>query len=101
MERIERGALVERSPCLRFLRASYEEHAKHTLLEHYLFVDQQNRDMLLALGVGSLFNHSESPNLSYILDSKTDTIRFYTCRAIDAGEELFIFYGEDLWFDPQ
>jgi len=56
--------------------------------------------MALALGLGSLFNHSETPNVSYTLDTFTESIRYTTTKLIDSGDELFIFYGHNLWFDP-
>jgi tRNA-specific adenosine deaminase 3 len=56
--------------------------------------------MALALGLGSLFNHSETPNVSYTTDPFTESIRFTTTKSICAGDELCIFYGHKLWFDP-
>jgi tRNA-specific adenosine deaminase 3 len=47
---------------------------------------------------GSLFNHSDFPNLSYIIDSSTDSIRYTTSRAVEPDEELCIYYGSNLWF---
>lgn len=49
---------------------------------------------------GSIFNHSASPNVSYTRDPSTESIRFSACKSIDAGEELCIYYGHNLWFDP-
>lgn len=56
--------------------------------------------MALALGLGSIFNHSETPNVSYTLDPSSDSIRYTTTKPIDSQEELCIFYGHDLWFEP-
>lgn len=55
--------------------------------------------MALALGIGSVFNHSEQPNVSFELEAKTESIRYTISRRIEAGEELFIFYGHKLWFE--
>lgn len=49
---------------------------------------------------GSLFNHSRSPNVSYRLERETESIRYTTTRAIIPDEELCIFYGHSLWFQP-
>jgi tRNA-specific adenosine deaminase 3 len=51
--------------------------------------------------LGSLFNHSRTPNVSYILDRETESIRYSTTRRIRAGEELCIFYGHELWFQDR
>ncbi|KAG5648305.1 hypothetical protein DXG03_004877 [Asterophora parasitica] len=54
--------------------------------------------MALALGLGSLFNHSEHPNVSYSHDTSTESIRYTTVRDVAPDEELCIFYGHNLWF---
>ena len=57
-----------------------------------------------ALGVGSLFNHTDSPNLSYAADPSRRALVFTATRAIAIGEELTIDYnsdigpGQDSWF---
>ena len=56
--------------------------------------------MALALGLGSLFNHSETPNVSYTLDPSTESIRYTTAKLIKPGDEMCIFYGHNLWFEP-
>ncbi|KAF8964191.1 hypothetical protein BDZ97DRAFT_2075331 [Flammula alnicola] len=56
--------------------------------------------MALAIGLGSLFNHSESPNVSYTLDTKTDSIQYTAVRDVTPGEELCIYYGQNLWISP-
>lgn len=56
--------------------------------------------MALALGLGSLFNHSENPNVSYTLDPATESIRYTTTKNVDLDEEMCIFYGHNLWFEP-
>ena len=49
--------------------------------------------------VGSLFNHNQSPNVSFSLDPSTESIRYTTTRDICSDEELCIFYGHKLWFE--
>jgi tRNA-specific adenosine deaminase 3 len=49
---------------------------------------------------GSLFNHSDRPNVSYSIDTATVSIRYTTARAIEPDEELCIYYGSNLWFEP-
>lgn len=53
----------------------------------------------MGLCIGSVFNHSEQPNVSFELEAKTESIRYTISRRIEAGEELFIFYGHKLWFE--
>jgi SET domain len=51
-----------------------------------------------SLPTGSLFNHSDSPNVSYSIDTITESIRYATARAVEPDEELCIYYGSNLWF---
>ena len=55
--------------------------------------------MLLALGVGSLFNHSRQPTLDYRVDYDSLIIRYFAARAVTSGEELSVYYGDKLWFE--
>lgn len=50
--------------------------------------------------LGSLFNHSDNPNVSFAIDTSTDTIRYTVSRPVKKDEELNIFYGHNLWFQP-
>ncbi|KAF8916980.1 cytidine deaminase-like protein [Mucidula mucida] len=95
--RIPKQTTIEISPVLLFSSDEYENHGKHTILDHYTFKWRDGR-MALALGLGSLFNHSDVPNVSYELDHSTDSIRYITTRVIESGQELCIFYGHPLWF---
>ncbi|PIL35340.1 transcription factor [Ganoderma sinense ZZ0214-1] len=91
--------VIEISPVLLFSAAEYEAHGRHTVLDHYTFV-WRDRRMALALGLGSLFNHSQRPNVSYAADPATESIRYTTSRRILPDEELCTFYGHKLWFNP-
>ena len=46
----------------------------------------------LALGCGSLYNHSDQPNLTFKRDVNHQTITFSALREIEAGEQLTISY---------
>ncbi|KAJ8080714.1 tRNA-specific adenosine deaminase subunit tad3 [Marasmius tenuissimus] len=99
---ITSNTLIEISPVLLFTKDEYERYGKHTVLDHYTFIWKDGTasgKMALALGLGSLFNHSPHPNVSYTLDTSTDSIQYRTCRDVEEGEELCIYYGSQLWFE--
>lgn len=107
--------VVEISPVLLFSKQDYDDHGRHTLLDHYTFNWRDGR-MALALGLGaytphpvsaglivdtgSMFNHAENPNVSFSVDRSRECIVYTSARAIQPDEELCIFYGRQLWFDP-
>ncbi|KZV95800.1 SET domain-containing protein [Exidia glandulosa HHB12029] len=98
---IEPNTVVERSPVLLFSKEEYAAYGKHTLLDHYTFNWPDGR-MALALGLGSLFNHSSRPNTSFSIKPHEDepTIEYTVLRRVEPGEELCIFYAHSLWFTP-
>lgn len=98
------GTLVEVSHVLLFEAGEYQQHGQHTQLDSYTYVwtkSAQGNTMALALGLGSLFNHSSSsPNVSFALDRKAGTIRYTLARNVSAGEELLICYGlGKMWWE--
>lgn len=97
-QEIQQGALVEVAHCIKLSAQEYYNYGRHTTLEHYLFTGKSG-SMLLALGVGSLFNHNRQPNLDYRVDHDKLIIRYFAAKNVPAGEELTIFYGDKLWFE--
>lgn len=71
-----------------------EEEVKYiekTKLINYVF-SWENESSALSLGYGSLLNHSDNPNLIFILDVKQNKLHFYSLRDISKNEELTIDY---------
>ncbi|KAI8069447.1 hypothetical protein BC940DRAFT_227528, partial [Gongronella butleri] len=94
---IAQRTLVDISPILLFPHDEYDQHGKHTQLDHYTYVWKDG--YALALGLGSMFNHDSEPNVGFMRDFDNQVIRYVTLRAIAPDEELCISYGAHLWFD--
>jgi SET domain-containing protein len=79
------------------------QHLEDTRLRGHYFV--WGKGVALALGYGSLYNHSWQPNARYDADYDLAVISFTALRDIRRGEELTVNYcGEpdavgELWFD--
>ncbi|KAG0264339.1 hypothetical protein DFQ27_001281 [Actinomortierella ambigua] len=87
--------VIDVSPVLLFPTDEYNAHGRYTQLDHYTY--RWPGGMALALGLGSMFNHSNKPNVGYQRLFDQRCIRYSTLRDIQAGEELFISYG-NVWF---
>lgn len=75
-----------------------ETEGRDIRLANYIFgYDQKS---LLALGFGSIYNHSEHPNADYVCDPVLSIITFRANRFIKRGEEIFISYGKE-WFSSR
>jgi SET domain-containing protein len=61
-------------------------------LEGYVF-ECDARHSALALGNGSLYNHSDFSNARVEMDDQTRLLYIYAKRMIKAGEEISIDYG--------
>jgi len=109
---------VEISPVLLFPKHESDK----TILAHYTFTWPADGDMIipqprqqvesaetardivkiprqaLALGLGSMFNHNRIPNVAWERQLLSESIRYFTLRDIEEGEELCISYGPKLWF---
>ena len=67
--------------------------AKQTALHNYFFRWGDSQETIaICLGLGSLYNHSDTPNVVYVRDFQAETIRFRTLRRISQGEELLTDY---------
>jgi len=51
----------------------------------------------LVLGYGSLYKHSDKPNVEYAYNRSNRQMYFKAARQIQAHEELTINYGRDYW----
>jgi SET domain-containing protein len=89
--RIRRGAIIERSPLVILPKNEVDE----TELVDYCF-DWARNKVALALGTGSLFNHSFDPNAEWEEDKKKMQMVFQATQTIQQGEQIFINYGYPL-----
>lgn len=98
-KRIKKDTVFEECPVLLFDKVVGSQH----LLEEYAFRWSPTQ-IALALGNGSLYNHSYNPNAEYFQDKKSKTICFIARRTILPGEEICTNYNghpendSPLWF---
>lgn len=104
---IPEGSTIELCPTL-MLNTKDTKVIHDTHLHDYYFLwDIEMRTSAIALGYGSLYNHSREPNCDYQLNDLTQEIHFFAIKDIPAGTEILINYqtletGEDgLWFDEK
>ncbi len=102
---IPMDSLIEICPVL-VLPAKDMDAIKGTMLYNYYFEwGEANDQPAIALGHGSIYNHSYKPNARYLADLEQETLSFYAIRNILAGEEITVNYlglpGErgNVWFE--
>ena len=99
---IATGEMVERSPVLPIAMADSECPG----LSDYAFAWGEDvpgfavgKECAIGLGYLCLYNHSDTPNITFDHHYDSDEISVRATRDIAAGEELTLNYGVPLWFD--
>ena len=89
---IRKGTVIERAPMIVLpVREVFTSGAPKMVLADYVFM--WGKDMVaVALGYGSLYNHSYQPNASYD-NAGARTQVFRAIRDIKAGEEITVNYN--------
>lgn len=76
-------------------------HKTETCVYEYTFLLASNytheKRIGFVLGFGSLYNHADQPNATYVYDEARSLIRFSALTTIRPGEEILTNYGE-FWF---
>jgi SET domain-containing protein len=104
-KKINIGDIIESSPVIEFPEEDWK-HVVETVINSYCFLWGEDRQSgALALGYGSLYNHSYKPNAKYIRKVSEKVIDFVAIKDIEAGEEITVNYNgvpddnEPVWFD--
>lgn len=97
-KRIKRGTVIESCPVLLF-----EQKTSRHMLQEFAFRWDKNH-VALALGWGSLYNHSYTPNAACDQRKRQQCIDIIALRNIEVGEEITFNYNgapdddSPLWF---
>ncbi|KUG19719.1 MAG: SET domain-containing protein [Methanomicrobiaceae archaeon] len=98
------GDLIEVCPVI-VMDSEESRHLDQTELFNYYFAwGEREEGVAIALGYGSLYNHSYHPNADHIPDYAHNQIRVYAYRPIGEGEEITINYAgrpgcrDPVWF---
>jgi SET domain-containing protein len=91
--RFEAGERIERAPVI-VVPAAERPLLEKTALFDYRFAWGEREDAAaIALGCGSLYNHSFEPNAKFWRFYEEREIEFTALRAIEPGEEITINYN--------
>lgn len=100
---IEKGELIHEAPVI--VCQNIQIMFLHsTILRDYYFNWSDDR-AAIALGYGSLFNHSYTPNARFKNNLEKEMIDFFAIEKIEAGEEILVNYNGEpddkkaLWFE--
>ncbi|OGE31569.1 hypothetical protein A3C59_02655 [Candidatus Daviesbacteria bacterium RIFCSPHIGHO2_02_FULL_36_13] len=101
-ENIKKGEIIEVAPILVLIYKDIVDTKWNLLFEYYFWMDDF---IVLALGYGSLYNHSKNPNCKYKINREKKTITFTAIKDIKKDEEIVFNYKgttnpkTPLWFE--
>jgi SET domain-containing protein len=98
-----KGEIIERAPAIVIPKEQVEFIDKTVLFDYYYCWGES--EIAIALGLGSLYNHSYQPNCFYVRKTEDKIIEYIAHRDISVGEEITINYNGEidnytpLWFN--
>lgn len=106
-EQIKKGDLIERCPVLVLEKKFTEQIDKTPLYDYYFIWGKNDESIAIALGYGSIYNHSFEPNAEYVPNYEDAQLEFYALRDISEGEEILVNYNgtpkseKPIWFEAE
>jgi uncharacterized protein len=91
---IAKGSLVLADPII-LVPGAESDHTDQTVVGRYVFQWNEEDDLAVVLGLGSLINHGLPENVSLVSNYENMTMEFYALSNIRAGDELVYDYGHD------
>jgi SET domain-containing protein len=79
-----------------FVPGDQSDHTDATTVGRYVFQWNEDDDLCVVLGWGSLINHGLPENVSLVSNYKDQTMEFYALEDIKEGDEICYDYGHDV-----
>ena len=102
-ENLKKGEIIETCPVIKISQNDSANSGKSILITYFYYSGKNKNTPLLALGYGSLYNHSSTPNAKYKIDTKGKTIEFSATKEIKKDDEITVDYKgsstNPLWFE--
>ncbi len=104
--RFEPGETIEVCPVIALSEADARTLDGTGLYDYYFGWGTDGKAAAIALGYGSLYNHSPSPNAAHRKHQADGSISITAVRRIERGEEILIQYDtgtgsgtQQMWFE--
>ena len=99
---IQKGELIEQCPVLEISEDDTAHVTEESLVTYMYYFDKKS---VVALGFGSIYNHTDTPNARYKENLAEKIIEFWAIQDIQKNEEITVSYAQDnkndttpLWF---
>lgn len=104
---IKKGEIIEKCPVIDVPTYDMANLKDSSLIAYFFFYGKGNKRVLIALGFGSIYNHSYEPNAIYKIKPIDMTIEFRALIDIKKDDEITFNYKNKpkgkypLWFETK
>ncbi len=102
---IKRDELIEECPIIEIEKEDPSNIKEGILITYFFYVGEKKERVAVALGFGSIYNHTYSPNATYKIKIREKIMDFIAIRDIKKDEEITVNYNSGnpqdktpLWF---
>jgi len=104
---IKKGELIERCPIIEVPKHDMSKLKESILVTYFFYFGKKKERLALALGFGSLYNHTDKPNSTYKIKPKELILDFIALDDIKKDNEITFDYSggkskdkkNPLWFE--
>lgn len=89
-DEITSGEIIEKCPVIEVSLKDPANNDDGKLVDYFFYFGE---GLAIALGFGSLYNHSYEPNATYKVNLENKTIDFIAIKDINSGEEVTVNYN--------
>jgi len=89
-DEIIQGDIIERCPVIEVSLKDPANNDEGKLVDYFFYFGE---GLAIALGFGSLYNHSYNPNATYKINLSNKTIDFIAIKNINSREEITVNYN--------
>lgn len=102
---IKKNETIEICPVILVPKADMSNLTESILVTYFFYFGKKKERLAVALGFGSIYNHSYNPNATYKIKATEETINFVAIKNIKKNEEIMVNYNfgnpndkSPLWF---
>jgi len=88
--KITQGEIIEKCPVIEVSLKDPANNDAGLLVDYFFYFGE---GLAIALGFGSIYNHSYDPNATYEINLDNRTIDFSAIKDINPGEEVTVSYN--------
>lgn len=89
----KKGDVIERCPVIEIPKNDVSNLGASILINYYFYFGYRKQKLAIALGFGSIYNHSYNPNATYKTKPENKRIDFIAIKNIRKNEEITVNYN--------